>query len=103
MGEEQPKLSRIVILLYLGMAGAILYTSFATQGSATKHVSYSEFMTAVQDGQVETVRIANTELTGTLKKTDKTPAASTVNTARVPAMDESWLMKELRDNNVQII
>ena len=50
MGEQQQRSPWIRMLLYLVMAGAILFASFATPASATKNVTYSEFLDAVRDG-----------------------------------------------------
>ena len=104
MAEQQrTKLSWIFVFVYLGLAAVVFYTGLNTSITTTKHVSYSEFLTAVGEGKLETVRVTNSDLTGTLKQTDKATPATSITTPRMPAMDESWLMKELRDDHVQII
>ena len=78
-----------MIILYIVLAGAILFASFPTPAPATKQVTYSEFLDAVHGGQLAAVRITSTDLVGTLKQTGKTAAPSGIRTPRVPAMDES--------------
>jgi len=92
-----------MIILYIVLAGAILLASFPTPAPATKQVTYSEFLDAVHGGQLAAVRITSTDLVGTLKQTGKTAAPSGIRTPRVPAMDESWLIKELTDSKVQVV
>ena len=100
---EQPRLSWLVMLGYVVIGGLILYGSFVSQAPTTKHVSYSDFLAAIEAGQVEAVRVTGSELIGTLKQTDKAAPQASMTTPRLPAMDESWLMKELRDNHIQIV
>jgi hypothetical protein len=40
----------------------ILYTSLGSPQPPPKHVSYSEFLTAIQEGKVESVRVTSSEL-----------------------------------------
>ena len=102
--EQQRKPPWTVILIYLGLAGVILYASFGNiPTSATKHVSYSEFLAAVQEDKVGTVRVTNSELIGILKTTDQAKEPASLTTPRLPAIDESWLMQELRDKHIQIV
>ena len=96
-------MTRATLLIYLGTAVFFLYVSFGSRVPATKQVSYSEFLTAVQNGQLETVRVTNTELVGTGKNTETENSPSSITTPRLPATDESWLMQELRDRRIQII
>jgi FtsH-like protein len=62
--------------------GAILYANLGNIPSAAKHVSYSEFLAAIQDDKVETVRVTNTELVGTLKNADKAKEPASLTTPR---------------------
>src|SRR5579862_7166707 len=101
--KQQPNLSWILIFLYLGLATAVFYSGFSNDSATTKHVSYSEFLTAVQDNKLESVRVTNSDLIGTVKKADKSATPSSIATPRLPATDESLIMKELRDDHVQII
>jgi len=107
MGEEQNHQQRrlpwTAILIYLAAAGAILYGSFGNIPSAAKHVAYSEFLAAIQERKVETVRVTNTELIGILKDADKDKEPASLTTPRLPAVDESWLMQELREKHIQIV
>ena len=100
--EQRKNLSWVLAVFYLGLAALVFYTSFNNDSVATKHVSYSDFLAAVQDGKLESVRVTNSDFIGTFKKTDKAEATA-ISTPRLPATDESWLMKELRDDHVQII
>jgi cell division protease FtsH len=90
-------------VIYVGLAALVFYTGFNNDAVATKHASYSDFLAAVQDNKLESVRVTNSDFIGTFKKTDKTAPATAIATPRLPATDESWLMKELRDDHVQII
>jgi cell division protease FtsH len=101
--KQRTNLSWILVVVYLGLAALVFYASFNKDAVATKHVSYSDFLAAIQDSKLESVRVTNSDLIGTFKKTDKAAAAATIATPRLPATDESWLMKELRDEHVQII
>ena len=103
MAEQRQKPPWITILIYMGIAGLILYASFANRVPPTKFVSYSEFLTAIQDGKVESVRVTNSELIGAMKSVDKATGPASITTPRLPAMDESWLMQELRERHIQII
>ena len=103
MAEQRQKPPWIFVLIYMGMAGLILYASLGNQPPAAKRVSYSEFLTAIQDGKVDTVRITNSELIGATKSADKATEPASITTPRLPTMDESWLMQELRDRHIQII
>ncbi len=102
MGDRTAKFSWLLFAVYTGMAALVFYASLANQ-STTKHVSYSEFLAAIEQGKISAVRINASELTGTLKQTDKTTQASSISTPRVPAMDEGWLVKDLRDRQIQIV
>jgi cell division protease FtsH len=64
---------------------------------------YSEFLTAVQGGKIETVRVTNSELVGIVRGTGKTEVPQSITTPRIPAADESWLFQELREKEIQII
>jgi len=107
MGEERSEQQQrppwAAALIYLAVAGIILYVSFGNIPSANKHVSYSEFLAAIQDGKLEAVRVTNTELVGILKGIDKAKEPATLATPRLPSMDESWLMQELREKHIQIV
>jgi cell division protease FtsH len=103
MPERQRKTPWLFILFYVGIGAWILYTSVASQEPAAKPVSYSEFLTAIQDGKVESVRVTSSKLVGTMKRTDKASEPSSITTPRLPATDESWLMQELRERHVEIV
>src|SRR4030095_11909905 len=81
----------------------LFYSSLGKGMPATKSVSYSEFLAALQDDQVETVRVTHSELVGIKKSGNKTAEPASITTPRLPAMDESWVMQELRQRHIQII
>src|ERR1051326_2888742 len=101
--QERQNLSWTLFLIYLGLAAIVLYGAFNNESIGSKRVSYSEFLTAVENGKLENVRVTNSDFIGALKKTDNSAQTSTISTPRLPATDESWLMNELRDDHVQII
>ena len=103
MAGQQQKPPWIFILIYMGIAGMIFYAGLANRAPVTKHVSYSDFLAAIQDGKVETVRVTNSELIGAMKGADKAAEPASITTPRLPTMDESWLMQELRERHIQII
>ena len=81
----------------------ILYISVGNHAPAPKQLSYSEFVNEVLNGKAYAVRVTNTDLIGVLKATGETTAKETISTPRLPSVDESWLMQELRQHNVEII
>jgi ATP-dependent Zn protease len=101
--KQRQKPPWIGVLIYMGIAGLIFYASIGTRGPVSKHVSYSDFSTAIQDGQVEAVRVTTSELIGTMKTIDQAKDPVSIITPRLPTMDESWLMQELRERRIQII
>jgi cell division protease FtsH len=107
MAEQQKEQRKgapwLMILFYVIAAGLIIFSSLTNRTPANKHVTYSEFLTEIQNGSVETVRVTNSELVGVIKGGEKSGAAASLVTPRLPAMDESWLMQELRERKIQII
>jgi cell division protease FtsH len=101
--QQKQKLPWIGMLIYMTLGALIFYVSFGSGSGVTEQVSYSDFLSAIQDGKVEAVRVTGTELIGVLKGTDKATSPGSITTPRVPTMDESWLMQELRNRKVQII
>jgi cell division protease FtsH len=103
MSEENTRIPWIALLFYMLAAGLILYVSVGNRVPAPKQLSYSEFVDQVLNGKADAVRVTNTDLIGVLKATGETTAKETISTPRLPSMDESWLMQELRQHNVEII
>jgi len=97
MADRNNNLHWLVVIIYVAMAGLIFYAGLGNQSPATQHVTYSEFLNEIRNGKVEVVRVTNTELVGVL--VDK----KSITTPRLPSMDESWLMQELRDKQIQIV
>ena len=103
MGEQPQRTPWIAILIYLGVAVLTLYVSFGNLPLAAKQVSYSDFLAAIQDGKVETVRVTNSGFVAVLKNAEKAKQTASLTTPRLPTMDESWLMQDLRDKHVEIV
>jgi cell division protease FtsH len=102
MAEERPKPPWIMILIYLALAGMVVYVGVATRSPVLKHVSYSDFLAAIQDGKVEAIRVTNSEFIGMIKGADRATESTSIATPRLTSMDESWLMKEVRERQIQI-
>jgi cell division protease FtsH len=60
-------------------------------------------LAAIQEGKVETVRITDSRLLGTIKSPEGGTVSPSITTPRLPTMDESWLMQELRARQIQIV
>src|SRR5690349_10683541 len=103
MPESERRMPWFAFLVYLFAAGLILYASIANRPTPPKQLPYSEFVTQVLNGKVDAVRVTSTELIGVAKASGETTAKDTITTSRLPSMDESWLMQELRQHDVQII
>ena len=80
MAEQRQKPPWILILIYMGITGFILYVSLANRAPVTKPVSYSDFVAAIQDGKVEVVRVTNSELIGAMKTADSATEPASITT-----------------------
>ncbi len=103
MAEQQNRPPWFGFLIFLLAAGLILYISMGNRVPPLKQLAYSEFLTQVLNGKVDAVRVTNSQLIGVLKATDESGAKDSISTPRLPSMDESWLMQELRERQIQII
>jgi cell division protease FtsH len=103
MPEQQKRFPWFAFSAYLFAAGLILYLSLGQTLTAPKELSYSQFLTQVLSGKVEAVRVTNVQLIALLKTTGESGRKETISTPRLPSMDESWLMKELREKQVEIV
>jgi cell division protease FtsH len=66
-----------------------------------KQISYSEFLSEVRAGHVSDVRIDERDLIAKIKRDPtKTEAAKEISTQRLPAMDETPLLKDLEAQGV---
>ncbi|MEX1198710.1 MAG: ATP-dependent zinc metalloprotease FtsH [Pseudohongiellaceae bacterium] len=85
------------LLLWVVIA-AVLLTVFnnINQETTTSQVSYSEFISEVQDGEVRSVNIAGVNVTGL--RTDNTRFTTTI-----PQVGDPHLMDDLFENNVEIV
>jgi cell division protease FtsH len=102
MPEKKSRFSWIAVLFYLLAGILIVYSSRLSTAPAPKQLSYSEFVTKVLAGNVDSVKVTNTELVAWVAVSGSGTKES-VSTPRLPSIDESWLIKELRDKDVQII
>jgi cell division protease FtsH len=91
------------LTFYLVAAGLIFYASMGNRVPPAKPLSYSDFLTQVLNGKVDAVRVTNSDLIGVLKATGESTTKDSISTPRLPSMDESWLMQELREREIQII
>src|SRR5262245_31862609 len=103
MAERQARFNWMAAVFYLVAAALIFYISMSGPASGAKRVTYSEFLTQITDGKIEAVRVTGTEMIGTIKSDDKSKKSEFIATPRLPSMDESWVMQELRAKNIQII
>jgi cell division protease FtsH len=103
MPDRETRMPWLAFLFYLVAAGLIFYISLGDRIAPPKQHSYSDFVTQALNGKVDAVHVTNTDLVGVLKATGETSAKDTISTPRLPSMDESWFMQELRAHDVQII
>jgi cell division protease FtsH len=103
MAEPTPKPDWKPILVYLVIADVIVLVSLNNQAAGTQRVSYSDFLAAVQEEKLASVRVTDTDFIGAVHAADGSEPPPSITTPRVPGMDESWLMQELRTRHVQII
>ena len=103
MAESEARMPWLAFLFYLVAAGLVLYVSMGNRVPPPKQLSYSDFVTQALNGKIDAVRVTNTDLIGIMKATGETTAKDTISTPRLPSMDESWFMRELREHDVQII
>src|SRR5262245_64473357 len=97
MAEQEKRIPWLAFFIYLFAAGLILNASLGNRVPPTKQLAYSEFLTQVLNGKVDAVTVTDSALVGILKPTGETGAKESISTPRLPSMDESWLMQELRN------
>ena len=92
----------IPLLIYVLFFGIIWYSVRNFSGSSRpKQVTYNEFIGEINNGQLESVRIDETLLTGTLKPNAvKQNEPKQIVTERLPGIDESDLVKDLQAQHV---
>ena len=104
MTETNDRPHWIVFGFYLIAAVLIMYVSAGQRQPPPKTVAYSEFLTAIREGKLDSVRmITDSQLIGILKGTDEHPVAESITTPRMPQTDESWLVQDLQDREIKII
>jgi cell division protease FtsH len=102
MADRDERIGWLPLLAYIAIAGLIVYLGVASQTSQVEHVSYSEFLTAIEEGKLESVRFTSTQLIGAVK-TEAGKSVASMTTPRLPGVDESRLVDELRQRRVQIV
>ena len=96
------KVRWLMPLVYLLVFAFVWYWfQSSSKASEPKQISYSEFLSEVRAGHVSDVRIDERQFIAKLK-TDpsKTEAAKEISTQRLPAMDETPLLKDLEAQGV---
>ena len=88
-------------LVYAAMAVLLAWNVFDLgRTEPPRRVAYSDFLTAVDQGRVEEVRLTERELTATLAKPG--PAGEKhIATTRLPSIDESQLLDRLEKHQVR--
>jgi hypothetical protein len=75
MAEERDKrIPWLGFFIYLFAAGLIFFASFGNRVPPPKQLAYSEFLTQVLNGKVDTVRVTNSQLVGMLKPSGESGA-----------------------------
>jgi cell division protease FtsH len=103
MSEYRQKPAWMAIATYMGLLALILYAGVGRRAADSQAVSYSEFLTAIESGKVETVRVSSSELIGVMKLSDKALKPTSIATPRLPGMDESWVMQKLTERHIRIV
>ena len=97
--EGPPRGNRFALILFIALMGAFSVFFLTDQKSATNEISYSAFLSYLEQGNVEAVKIVDqTEIEGKLRgKTGNTALFKT----RIPYTDLD-LLKMLRESGVSI-
>ncbi len=92
-----PPILYIVAFIVIGMLAARLLNNVGQ--AAPRHVTYNEFLTAVDRGDLSAVEITDRDLIGHLKK----PAAgpNRITTPRLPSIDETQLVTRLEQRGIR--
>jgi cell division protease FtsH len=93
----------IVFAFYVIAAVLIMYASAGQRQPSPKTVAYSEFLTAIREGTLDSVRITDSQFIGILRGTEAHPVAESIATPRLPQTDESWLVQDLQNREIKII
>src|SRR5579862_1764165 len=102
MATERRRSAWFPLLLYVLFFGMILYSvRNYSSGSRPKQVAYNEFLGEIRNGHVQSVRIDETLLTGTLKPDAvKKNEPTQIVTERLPGIDETSLLQDLQAQHV---
>jgi len=102
--DRQHKHRLIFTGLNLVLIAAMVYLAnrFYTT-NAPKQVSYSEFLSELQKGDLTEVQVTERDLIGVLKSDSSHPPGrqATIRATRLPGVDESFLLKELEAQHVK--
>jgi cell division protease FtsH len=102
MAIRKSSFAWLPLVLYVLFFGMILYSlrNYAPN-SRPKQVPYSEFMNEIRADHVESVRIDQTALTGTLKPAViKKNEPNQITSERLPGIDETSLLQDLESHHV---
>ncbi len=100
---DRPALQPWLIWLFLLLtAVGLSYVFSRGLGAARpKEVSYNEFLTEIEADHLAEVSITERELVGVLKEEAKGGGLQKISTSRLPSIEETALLKELRDHQVR--
>src|SRR6266446_6992640 len=101
MAVDFKKSQWLMPLVYLLVVALLWYSQHASADSQPKQISYSAFLSEVRAGHVSDVRIDEQHLIAKLKSDpSKQETAKEISTERLPAMDETSLLKDLEAQGV---
>jgi hypothetical protein len=89
MDEKPGRGYWIVVGVYAIAAILIMYASAGIRAPAPKTVDYSEFLKAIREEKLDSVRIQDSQFIGVLKATPDRPVAESIITPRLPQTDEA--------------
>jgi cell division protease FtsH len=101
--EKQDKRQWSFSIVYLLFTLMLLFYLLSGQSktSEPKKLAYSDFLSEVRAGRVESVNIAGTRLSGVLKRENGAKTAGTIVADRLPGIDETGLLRELEQHGVK--
>src|SRR5215471_3316460 len=102
MAIRKSSLSWLPLVLYVLFFAMMLYSlRNYTPGSRPRQVAYSDFVNEIRADHVESVRIDQTNLTGTLKPNAvKKNESNQIVSDRLPGIDETSLLQDLQSHHV---
>jgi cell division protease FtsH len=103
-GNKPGATTLVWVLMAVGVALALLFLRQLEPGAAPLDISYSRFLTMVEEARVASVTFRGEQLDGSLHAPVDTPAGGTTTrfTTRLPPTGDDGLIARLRDRNVEI-